>query len=632
MSKRQAFQEIIERLRSHGIGRNVDLPQLIVCGDQSSGKSSVLEAVSSCKFPAKDGLCTRFPTELVMRNSKQESLSATIIPAPDRPETEQQQLRAFRPSIPSMKHDSFAQLVGEAADVMGLGPKDVKGRAFGRDVLRVEFAGPQLPFLTLVDLPGSFHGSGEDQNQKDVTMVADMIKEYMSKPRTIILAIVAASSELAGQVVTTFVAEKDPGGERTLGVITKPDTLGDRPTSTQHFLKLLRNETYNLQYRLGWHVLRNRGNVDQASTSAERDRQETKFFSRGLWRDVPDDRKGIDSLNIKLEEILQGQLATTLPGLTKDVGDKIKKAEAESTKLKVTSMSISDGREKLHLISERFSNLLTEALSGDHRLLYTHCFDPRFNDATNLRRTIDDLIDSLREELTSKGAQVNLVESGPYPSEYRVTVAEKTRRACHTPGRIEPVLITDLFHDQTVAWPVIVRRFVNALLDRLERCLFSLIRATEGEGTADKIIDVIIRPQWTTLKSQFEERTQEKISTYHAGKEVSLNRKMTQSIPAARAREVRRVLEEGYQIIAESSGTAGGLCSPNLDLMKLFEGLEIHRLASIDAIACMDWLYKVYPASGEQVFELIRAADRAGQIAHAVRLPHDRQRASCRAA
>lgn len=59
--------DVIDKLRSQGISRFIDLPQLILCGDQSSGKSSVLEAVSGLQFPAKTALCTRFATELILR-------------------------------------------------------------------------------------------------------------------------------------------------------------------------------------------------------------------------------------------------------------------------------------------------------------------------------------------------------------------------------------------------------------------------------------------------------------------------------------------------------------------------------------------------------------------------------------
>jgi GTPase SAR1 family protein len=64
---------IIDSLRPQGISRIVDLLQIIVCGNQSSGKSSVLEAISGMLFPTKDNLCTRFATELILRRNPSET-------------------------------------------------------------------------------------------------------------------------------------------------------------------------------------------------------------------------------------------------------------------------------------------------------------------------------------------------------------------------------------------------------------------------------------------------------------------------------------------------------------------------------------------------------------------------------
>lgn len=48
--------DAIDNLRSLGLREQLSLPQLIVCGNQSSGKSSVLEAISGLKFPSNDTL------------------------------------------------------------------------------------------------------------------------------------------------------------------------------------------------------------------------------------------------------------------------------------------------------------------------------------------------------------------------------------------------------------------------------------------------------------------------------------------------------------------------------------------------------------------------------------------------
>lgn len=78
----------IDFLRSQGISHYVSLPQIIVCGDQSSGKSSVLEAISGVPFPTKSNLCTRFPIELVLRKTSHIGVSVSIVPHESRSESE----------------------------------------------------------------------------------------------------------------------------------------------------------------------------------------------------------------------------------------------------------------------------------------------------------------------------------------------------------------------------------------------------------------------------------------------------------------------------------------------------------------------------------------------------------------
>jgi uncharacterized protein YPO0396 len=78
----------IDKLRSYGISHLVVLPQLVICGDQSSGKSSVLEAISKILFPIKDNLYTRFAIEVVLRRTLVEQVSVTITPSPGREQDE----------------------------------------------------------------------------------------------------------------------------------------------------------------------------------------------------------------------------------------------------------------------------------------------------------------------------------------------------------------------------------------------------------------------------------------------------------------------------------------------------------------------------------------------------------------
>ena len=52
----------------------------MVVGDQSSGKSSLLEGLTGISFPTHSGLCTRFATRIVLRRSDEKKASVSIIP------------------------------------------------------------------------------------------------------------------------------------------------------------------------------------------------------------------------------------------------------------------------------------------------------------------------------------------------------------------------------------------------------------------------------------------------------------------------------------------------------------------------------------------------------------------------
>ncbi|PBP22809.1 hypothetical protein BUE80_DR006361 [Diplocarpon rosae] len=138
--------DIIDKLRLQGISQFVDLPQIIVCGDQSSGKSSALEAASGMTFPTKDNLCTRFATELILRRSPTVGVNVHIIPSPDRPSDEKERLEAFE-----YTHDvlDIGRAVEDAKDAMGLNGNE---KVFSTDILRVEISGPSQPHLTMFRL------------------------------------------------------------------------------------------------------------------------------------------------------------------------------------------------------------------------------------------------------------------------------------------------------------------------------------------------------------------------------------------------------------------------------------------------------------------------------------------------
>ena len=141
--------DLVDELRRMGLSSILNLPQIVVCGDQSAGKSSVLEAISEIPFPRKAGFCTRFATEVVLRRSKATNVSVRIVPDQTRPAQEQEALRRFSRSITDFKE--LPEIVELAARDMGLaleGESSGSNKAgIARDVLSIEMTGPSCPQL-----------------------------------------------------------------------------------------------------------------------------------------------------------------------------------------------------------------------------------------------------------------------------------------------------------------------------------------------------------------------------------------------------------------------------------------------------------------------------------------------------
>lgn len=190
-SKQVALLDAIDKLRSQGVSHyDISLPQLIVCGDQSSGKSSVLEGLTRLRFPTKDGLCTTFATELVLRKEHQVKISCSIVPGRKRSQAQIRELSKFKRTYTSRDGFSFPSLLDEAKESMSFGNNSGPASFFD-DILQIRYVGPDVPSLTIVDLPGLIHSQIEERGEA-VKQVHDLVNGYMRDEKSIILAVVSA--------------------------------------------------------------------------------------------------------------------------------------------------------------------------------------------------------------------------------------------------------------------------------------------------------------------------------------------------------------------------------------------------------------------------------------------------------
>ncbi len=105
--------EKIDKVFACNAGDLVDLPQLVVVGHQSSGKSSVLEGLTGIPFPRDKGLCTRFATQITFRRANEQKFAASIIPADGGSDEHRERMKGWTREMQTLDAASFKSIMSE---------------------------------------------------------------------------------------------------------------------------------------------------------------------------------------------------------------------------------------------------------------------------------------------------------------------------------------------------------------------------------------------------------------------------------------------------------------------------------------------------------------------------------------
>jgi hypothetical protein len=227
-------------------------------------------------------LCTRYATQISCRREAEEYVTVSIIPRQGADEATVDRLRAFKRNIPKLTNDALVQIIQDANKAMGIRmtaeDTDPSLCTFSNDTLKIEICGPEQEHFTIIDVPGIFRVSSPPfTTDADVDLVRNMVEFYIQNSRTIILAVLPSNVDITTQEILKMAEKADPGGVRTMGVLTKPDLVIE--VASQKAIKDLVLGK-GKQLRLGYCVVKNRGADDAQSTTIKRLAQETVFFGK----------------------------------------------------------------------------------------------------------------------------------------------------------------------------------------------------------------------------------------------------------------------------------------------------------------------------------------------------------------
>ncbi|XP_014861364.1 PREDICTED: dynamin-1-like protein isoform X2 [Poecilia mexicana] len=302
----EALIPVINKLQDvfNTVGADIiQLPQIVVVGTQSSGKSSVLESlVGRDILPRGTGIVTRRPLILQLVH----------IDADDRRKTNEEngiegeewgKFLHTKNKIYAEFEEIRKEIEAETERISG------NNKGISDEPIHLKIFSPHVVNLTLVDLPGITKVPVGDQPNDIEIQIRELILKYISNPNSIILAVTAANTDMATSEALKVAREVDPDGRRTLAVVTKLDLM-DAGTDA---MDVLMGRVIPVKLGIIGVVNRSQLDINQKKLVADSIRDEYAF----LQKKYPSlaNRNGTKYLARTLNRLLMHHIRDCLPEL-----------------------------------------------------------------------------------------------------------------------------------------------------------------------------------------------------------------------------------------------------------------------------------------------------------------------------
>ena len=166
---------------------SIELPQIVVVGAQSSGKSSVLESIVGRDFlPRGNGIVTRCPLVLNLKRIEEGKKDGEAPPAEEYAEFSHKEGQIFT-NFNQVRQEIELQTAKLAGGQKGITDKPISMVIYSKNVVD----------LTLVDLPGITKVPVHGQPADIELQIRSLIMKYVRPANALILALSPATNDLA---------------------------------------------------------------------------------------------------------------------------------------------------------------------------------------------------------------------------------------------------------------------------------------------------------------------------------------------------------------------------------------------------------------------------------------------------
>ncbi|KAI0428442.1 dynamin family protein [Xylaria sp. FL1042] len=363
-AKLREFNNTVGSLQQLGVSHITELPELVLVGDQSAGKSSLMSGLARVDLPRSAGVGTRCPLHIRLIDSTNDHWSCTValqidydfepkgkIKKSDVTPTNQfppwvkkshrdikifktifepgeieDVLRWAQVAILNPRNDHGLYIPGDGAVAKGTALADATLTAaaqFSPNIISLEIKGPELPGLSFYDLPGVFLSPDQEEDEYIVKVVRNLTRHYIKREGAIIMWALPMNADPENSISLGIIREAK-AAKRTIGIMTKADKLA--PENEAQWLAMFRDEKQSVGHGFFATSRPPDGTLESAGT------WEGLFFSHevGSWPTAFDkfkDRCGVNLLSEYISVQLGNAFRQSLPSIKEKVYTRLKEIE-----------------------------------------------------------------------------------------------------------------------------------------------------------------------------------------------------------------------------------------------------------------------------------------------------------------